>query len=89
MTVWTAWEAPRGHQGGRKGAFGQAREQGGTREERTISTAWAAPGRHQGGREGLIGQPGRHQGGTREAGKDELDSLRSSREAPGGQERTT
>ena len=27
-------------------------------------------GRHQRGRKGLIGQPARHQGGTREAGKD-------------------
>ena len=42
MTIWTAWEAPRRHQGGRKGAFG--RRLGGTREapgrqERTIWTA--------------------------------------------------
>ena len=38
------------------------RHQGGTRE---------APGRHQGGRKGSIGQPARHQGSTREAGKDQ------------------
>ena len=49
------------------------------------------PARHQGGRIGLIGQPARHQGGTREAGKDPvdslgkdlLDSLGGTREAPG------
>ena len=71
---------------------------GGTREqERTIWTACEAPGRHQRGRKGpmdnLIEAPGRqeparHQGGTREAGKDQLDSLRGTREAPGRQERT-
>ena len=56
----------------------------------------------QGGRIGPFGQPGRHQGGTREAGKDHvdslggtreagkdhLDSLGGTREAPGRQERT-
>ena len=46
------------------------------RQERTIWTAY------QGGRTGSIGQPGRHQGGTREAGKDQLESLRGTREAP-------
>ena len=39
--------------------------------------------KHQGGRKGLIGQPARHQGSTREAGKDQLDSLEGTREAPG------
>ena len=39
------------------------------------------PTGHQGGRKGLIGQPGRHQGSTREAGKDKVDSLRGTREA--------
>ena len=34
-----------------------------------------------------MGQPGGHQGGTREAGKEYLDSLRGTREAPGRQER--
>ena len=52
----------------------------GTREvpggpERTNWTACEAPARHQGGRKGPIGQPARHQGDTREAGKDHLDSL--------------
>ena len=72
------------------------------RQERANWTACEAPGRHQGGRKGPFGQPGRHQGGrtglieqpgrhqgsTREAGKDLLDSLRGTREAPGRQERT-
>ena len=38
---------------------------------------------HHKGRKGLIGQPARHQGCTREAGKDHLDSLGGTREAPG------
>ena len=56
-------------------------------------TACEAPGRHLGGRKGPIEQLGRHQGGTREAarhqggtreaGKDHLDSLVGTREAPG------
>ena len=37
--------------------------------------------RRQGGKKGFIGQLARHQGGTREAGKDRLDSLRGTREA--------
>ena len=59
----------------------------------TSSQALSVSG-HQGGRKGPFGQPGRHQGGTREApGRQErtnyeLDSLRSTREAPGKQERT-
>ena len=69
---------PERHQGGRKGFIGQlARHQGGRkgsmREERTIWTASEAPGRHQ--------------RGTGEAGKNHLDSLGSTREAPGRQER--
>ena len=36
---------------------------------------------HHKGRKGLIGQPARHQGCTREAGEDHLDSLRGTREA--------
>ena len=32
-------------------------------------------------RKGPFGQPARHQGGTREAGKDQLDSLGGTREA--------
>ena len=40
------------------------------------------------GRKGLIGQPARHQGGTREAGKDHLDSLGGTRDARGRQEGT-
>ena len=43
----------------------------------------------QGGRKGLIGQPARHQGSTREAGKDHLDSMGGTREAPWRQERTS
>ena len=42
----------------------------------------------QGGRKKPFGQPGRHQGDTREAGRDHLDSLGGTREAPGRQERT-
>ena len=44
----------------------------------------AGSGRHQGGRKGIIRQPARHQRGTREAGKDQLDSLGGTTEAPGG-----
>ena len=36
---------------------------------------------HKRGRKGLIGQPARHQGGTREAGKNHLHSLGGTREA--------
>ena len=74
------------HQGGRKRPFGQPERHQGRQE--------MIP-RHQGGRKGSIGQLARHQGGTREAGKnhldslkDQLDSLRGTREAPGRQERT-
>ena len=52
------------------------------RQERANWAAWEAPGRHQGGRKRPFGQPGRHQGGTREVGKDHLDSLGGTREAP-------
>ena len=57
------------HQGGTRDAGKDTREAPG-RQERTNWTAWEAPGRHQGGRKGLIGQPGWHQKGAREAGKD-------------------
>ena len=62
---WTA-----GGQGGRKEP---AKHQGGTRrQERTDWTAWEAPGKQERTKwtawKGLIGQ-----GGTREAGKDQLD----------------
>ena len=56
--IWRACEAPGRHQGAGKDQWDNL---GGTRE---------APGRHQGGRKGRIGQPGRRQGHTREAGKD-------------------
>ena len=59
-TIWTAWEAP-----GR-----QERTNWPGRQERTNWIAWEAPGRHQGSRKVLSGQPGRQQGGTRDAGKD-------------------
>ena len=77
MTIWTAWEAPRRHQGGRKGALGQASWEAPERQERTNWTAREAPGRQGdnkdhlgslGGRKRLIGQLARRQGGTREAG---------------------
>ena len=48
--------------------------------------------RHQGGRKGPFGQPGdtrEGSGTTREAGKDQLDSLGGTRDALGRQERTT
>ena len=56
------------------------------RQERTNWTAWEPPGGHQGGRKLPFGQPGRHQGDTREAGRDHLDSLGGTRDAPGRQE---
>ena len=83
MTNWTAWEAP----GRQERIIWTACEAPG-RQERTIWTAW----RHQGCRRGLNGQPARHRGrigpsrhqiSTRKAGKDPLDSLGGTREAPG------
>ena len=63
-------------QGGRKGPSGQPeRHQGGRKG--------LIGQRHQGGRKGSIGQLARHQGGTREAGKNHLAAW----EAPGRQER--
>ena len=50
-------------------------EPGKQERTRTTGTAWEAPGRHL--------------GGTREAGKDYWDSLGGTREAPGRQERTS
>ena len=59
-TIWTAWQAPGRHQGGRKGLVRQpARHQGGTREagkdqldsleaQGGTRTNCEAPGRHQG-----------------------------------------
>ena len=48
----------------------------------SLWTAWEAPGNpDQGGRKGPFGQPERHQGGTRDAGKDLLESLGGTREA--------
>ena len=64
-TTWTAREAP-GRQERTKWTAWEAPG----RQERTNWTAWEAAGSHQGSRKGLIGQPARHQGGTREAGKD-------------------
>ena len=84
---------PRKHQGGRKGPFGQlwtAWEAPG-RQERTTWTAGRHQGGtrdHQGGRKGPCGEPRKHQGGTREAGKDHMDSLggtKGRRKGPFGQ----
>ena len=50
-TIWTAWETPGRHQGGRKGSIGQpveapGRHQGGMKEAgKTIWTAGEAPGK--------------------------------------------
>ena len=70
------------HQGGRKGQFGQPERHQGGRKGFIGQLA-----RHQGGRNGSIGQLARHQGGTREAGKNHLDGLGDTREAPERQER--
>ena len=94
---------PERHQGGRKGFIGQlARHQGGRkgsmREERTIWTASEAPGRQERIHWTACEAPGRQERihwtacerGTREAGKNHLDSLgctrgtrEAGREAPG------
>ena len=80
MTIWTAWEAPGRHQGGRKGLIGQpARHQGGTREAGKDQLDSLRGTRKAG--KGLIGP-----GGTREAGNDHLDSLGGTKETPGMQE---
>ena len=70
-TTWTAWEAP-----GRQERTNWTACKVPGRQERTNWTAWEAPGRHQGSRKGPIG-------GTREARKDQLDSLGGTRETPG------
>ena len=59
ITIWTAWEEPERHQGGRKGPFGQPERHQGGRKGLIGQLA-----RHQGGRKGSIGQPARHQRAT-------------------------
>ena len=82
-TKWTACEAP-----GRQERTNWTACEAPGKQERTNWTAWKPPGGHQGGRKLPFGQPGRHQGDTREAGRDHLDSLGGTRDAPGRQERT-